>query len=174
MNLQLKVEDEINLHNQKKKAIIVSQMEMVRQIQYKHKLYTARNLWEKAPLPSLQYTMCLSVKTTSKCHFSPQLRNGNPKTGTLIVPKLWTLISFSNQVFFECAKTLSYSSLKYLSNNIQHTPIGLHLTPTSKGFVVGIQIAQFDSRPSFDHNSCKLGLNDQFKGALIIYTSRTF
>ncbi len=75
----------------------------------KHKLYTACNLWEEAPLPSLQYTLCVSIRATSKCHFSLGFPSKSPKIGTLVVPKLWTFIYFSYQAFFESVKKLSYS-----------------------------------------------------------------
>ncbi len=54
----------------------------------KHKFYTAGNLWKEAPLPSLKYIMCLSMGTTSKCHFSSGLSSVNLKTGILVVSKL--------------------------------------------------------------------------------------
>ncbi len=78
---------------------------------FKHKLYMAHNLWEEAPLPSLQYTMSMSMGITSKCHFSPRLPSESPKIGTFVVAKLWTLISFSNQVFFwKCEGNILYPS----------------------------------------------------------------
>ncbi len=64
---------------------------------FKHKLYTTWNLWEEALLPSLQYTLCLFVGTTPKCHFSLGLLNGSTKIRTLVIPKLWTFISLLNQ-----------------------------------------------------------------------------
>ncbi len=67
----------------------------------KHKLYTAHNLWEEAPLPSLWYIMCLSAGTTSKCHFSSRLPNRSLKTRILVVSQLWMFTSFSNQVFYK-------------------------------------------------------------------------
>jgi len=53
-------------------------------------------------------------------------------------------------------------------------PIWPHLTPDFKGFVIGSQIPNLTSAPSFDHNSCKLALNEQCKSILIIYASRPF
>jgi hypothetical protein len=47
-----------------------------------------------------------------------------------------------------------------LSNDVYHTPIGPHLTPTFQGFMVMIQIPNLTPAPSFDHNSSKLGLNE--------------
>jgi len=83
---------------------------------FKHKLYMTRNLWEEASLPSLHYTLCLLPKMgiTSKCHFF----FGSPKTRTFVIPKLWTLIYFSNHVCFENVKAISYSSQKILSNGL--------------------------------------------------------
>jgi hypothetical protein len=37
---------------------------------------------------------------------------------TLVIPKLWPFISFSNQVYFENEKAISYSSQKDISNNV--------------------------------------------------------
>jgi hypothetical protein len=130
----------------------------------KHKLHTAHNLWEETPFPSLEYTLCLFVGTTSKCHFFPGLLSGSPKTRTFIVPKFWTFIYFLNQVCFENARAISYSFWKYLSNDIHHASIELHLIPAFKGFVVESQIRNLTLAHSFDHNSCKLGLNEQCKG----------
>ncbi len=59
---------------------------------------------KKRKFSSLYYILCLSMGITSKCHFSPWLPSGSPKTGTLVVPKLWMLISFSNQVYFDRVK----------------------------------------------------------------------
>jgi hypothetical protein len=73
---------------------------------FKHKFYTTHNLWEEAPFRSLYYSLCLSTGTTSKCHFSPKLPLG---TAILVFPKLWTFISFSNQVCFENERAMSYS-----------------------------------------------------------------
>jgi hypothetical protein len=83
---------------------------------FKHKLYTAHNIWEEAPFPSLnisslKYILGLFSGTTSKCHFSP-------KIGTLVVSKLWSFISFSNKVFFYNAKNIFYSLQKDLSNSV--------------------------------------------------------
>jgi hypothetical protein len=74
----------------------------------KHKIFKTHNLWEETPLPSLYYIMCFYVKTISKRHFSPRLSNVSPKTTTLVVPKLWKLISFSNKVFFQNVTLISY------------------------------------------------------------------
>jgi hypothetical protein len=100
--------------------------------------------------------MCLSVGTTSKCHFSLGLPSGSPKTRTIVVSKLWLLISFSNQVCFENARAISYSPQKDLFKVIYHAPIKPHLTPAFQGFVVETQISNLISTPSFDHNSCKI------------------
>jgi hypothetical protein len=42
----------------------------------------------------------------------------NPKIGILVVPKLWMLISLSNQIYFENSREIYYSPQKYLSNNV--------------------------------------------------------
>jgi hypothetical protein len=40
------------------------------------------------------------------------------------------------------------------------------------GFVVGNQISNLTPAPSFDHNLCKLRLNEQYEDILSIYASR--
>ncbi len=63
--------------------------------------------------------LCASLwGTTSKCHFSLGLPNGSPKTRTLIFPKLWTLISLSNQAFFENSRKIHNIPQKDLSNGV--------------------------------------------------------
>jgi len=114
------------------------------------------------------------VGTTSKCHFSPILPSGSPKIGTLVVPKLWTFISFSNQIFFKNSKIISYSPQKDLSKGLKHALIGPHLTPTFKGFVVKNQIPNLTLAPSFDHNSRKSSLNEQWEGTWSIYALGIF
>ncbi len=48
------------------------------------------------------------------------------------------------------------------------------MTPAFKQFMVGSRIPNLTPTPSFDHNSCKSCLNEQWKAALSIYVSRTF
>ncbi len=113
------------------------------------------------------------VSNVCICHIFfgiPTLRpqSGNPKIGTILVPKLWTLISFSNQVFLELVKEIFYSFQENLSNNVLHTLIRYHLIVVIKGFVT------LDPNFSFDHNWRILGLNEQCKNTLSIYTSKKF
>ncbi len=61
------------------------------------------------------------------------------KIGTLVVPNFCTFISFSNQVFFENMKELSYNPQKDLSNGVWHASIGAYLSLDFKGFIVGSQ-----------------------------------
>jgi hypothetical protein len=109
--------------------------------------------------------------TTFKCHFSLGLPSVSPKIGIFVVPKLWTFISFSNQVCFENARAISCIPKKDLSNSVLHISIEFHLTPTFKRCVVGNQISNLTPSFSFDHNSCTLGLNEQCEGILSIYAS---
>ncbi len=98
--------------------------------------------------------------TTSKWHFSLGFPNGSPKIGTLVIRKLWTFISSSNQVFLEHMKKPSYSPQNDLFNNVLHAPIENHLTSTLRGFVVGSRIPNLTPASSFDHNSCISCLNE--------------
>jgi hypothetical protein len=74
---------------------------------------------------------------TSKWHFFP---SESPKIGTLVVPKIWMLIFFSNQACFEHVMAIIYNLQKNLSNNVLHTSIRDHLPPALNGFVVRNQI----------------------------------
>ncbi len=49
---------------------------------------------------------------------------------------------------------------------VYSTPIKLDLILAFKGFVVETQILNWIFTSSFDHNSCKLGLNEQCEGIL--------
>jgi hypothetical protein len=71
-----------------------------------------------SPRWGLQHTLCFSIGTTSKCHFSPRLPGGSPKIGTLPIPKPWMLISFSNKIYIENAREIFYNLLKYYSNDV--------------------------------------------------------
>jgi hypothetical protein len=78
------------------------------------------------------------------------------------------------KIFLEHRTTITYSFQKYLSNGVLFAPIGNHLTPTLRGFVIGSQILNLTPDPSFDHNSCISSLNDQGEGTLDIFTLRPF
>ncbi len=89
-------------------------------------------------------------------------------------PKTLDVHFFSNQVFFENPKAIFYRSQKYFSNGVYHTPIKVHLNLAFKGFMVGSQIGNLAPTRSFNHNSCKLNLNEQCEGILNMYTLRPF
>jgi hypothetical protein len=68
------------------------------------------------PLPIIYYVpLC---KVYIQMSFFPRTPNGSPKTRTLVIPKLWMLIFFSNKVFFDNEKEISYSPQKDLSNDV--------------------------------------------------------
>jgi hypothetical protein len=71
-------------------------------------------------------------------------------------------------------RATSYNPQKDLSNGASHTLIEDHLTPTLRGFVVRSQIPNLILDPSFDHNSCISGLNEQYEGTLGIHILRPF
>jgi hypothetical protein len=55
-NSQVKVQVEINLHNQEKRAVMQIEWKLCNGFSkdnFKHELYMAHNLWEEAPLLSL-------------------------------------------------------------------------------------------------------------------------
>jgi hypothetical protein len=124
----------------------------------KHKFYTACNLWEEALLPSLKYNLCLSTWTTSKCHFSPRFSSENPKTKTFVVPKFWTLIFFSNQVYFEILREYLIAPKKIFPTMYNMPQSELVWPLFLRGLWLGI----------------KLGINEQCKGILNIYVSKPF
>ncbi len=94
-NSQVKVQDEINLHNQKKGRLVQVEWKWCNKLNkdnLKHKFYMAHNLWEEASFPSL-------LKPYVPLHddyIQMSLFLGSPKIGTFIVLKFWTFISFSN------------------------------------------------------------------------------
>jgi hypothetical protein len=82
-------------------------------------------------------------------------------------------IFLKSSFFWDHARALYYSQ-KDISNGVSHVPIKNHLTLALRGFLVENQILNLVLDPSFDHNSCILGLNEQCKGTLGIYTSKPF
>jgi len=106
--------------------------------------------------------------------FSQRLPSGNPKIGTFVITKFWTLIYFSNKTYFEHVRELNYKPQKGLSSSVLHVPIGDDLTPTVRGFVVGSQIPNLTPNLYFDHNSCISSSNGQCESTLGIHASKTF
>jgi hypothetical protein len=85
-------------------------------------------------------------------------------------PKVFAIyIYISNQACLEHAKEIFYSSQRNIFNGVWHTSIKAYLALALKGFVVGSEIFNLTFDPSFDYNSCILGLNDQCKGILGSY-----
>jgi hypothetical protein len=126
----------------------------------KNKLYRARNLWEEAPLPSPSILYAFPRGLYPNVTF--------PQDSQVGVLKLRLLLSqnFGRSCLFQIKSILRLQG-QYLIEiknicptmyNMFHKP---HLTPAFKGFVVGSQILNLTLTPSFDHNSCKSGLNDQ-------------
>jgi hypothetical protein len=114
--------------------------------------------------------MWLFTRVTSKWHFFPK----TPKIGTFVVQKFWMLIFSPNQACLEHVRALSSYAKKNLSKGVSYAWIRNHLTVVLRGFLIGSQIFNLIPTPSFDHNSCILGLNEQCKGTLGIYTLRNF
>jgi hypothetical protein len=102
----------------------------------------AYNLCEEAPFPSLQYTLCLSTGTTSKCHFSLGFPSASPKIKTLVVH------IFIKSSLFENAKAIFYTFKKKIPmvyntpNQISFDPYILRICGRESNF-------QFDSYPCF-------------------------
>ncbi len=89
-------------------------------------------------------------------------------------PKFWLIIYILNQACLEHAREISYSTQKDISNGVWQTLIKAYLAPTLKGFVVGSEIFNLNLNPSFDYNSCILGLHKQCKGILSNYILKHF
>jgi hypothetical protein len=64
------------------------------------------------PLPIVYYV------PLHKDYIQMSLFLETPKTGTLVIPKAWPLISFSNQIIFENVRAISCSPQNDLSNNV--------------------------------------------------------
>ncbi len=112
-------------------------------------------------------------EATSKCHFPHDSQMGVPKLKLLLSQNFGHSYLFQIN-FFGNAKEIFYSPQKDLSNGVMHAPIKAHLTFTFKGFVVESIVFNLTPTLSFDHNSCKSGLNEQCEGILSIYTSKKF
>jgi len=80
---------------------------------------------------------------TFKWHFFLKFPSGSPKIGTFV--EFWIFKFSSNQTYLEHASELFYSHEKDLSNDVLNAPIGNHLTPTLRVFVVRIQIPNLTS-----------------------------
>jgi hypothetical protein len=93
--------------------------------------------------------------------------------GTLTIPKIWTLISFSNQIYFESAKKC-FIALENIFPMMYNMP--------QSNFIWPFLLKDLWSRvkcpiwllPFFDYNSCKSSLNEQCEGTLSVYASRNF
>jgi hypothetical protein len=83
-------------------------------------------------------------------------------------------IFFKSSFILNHARALYDSLQKDISNGVSHVLIRNHLTLILKGFVVESQILNLVPDPSFDHNSCILGLSEQHNDILSIYTSNFF
>jgi hypothetical protein len=64
------------------------------------------------------------------------LPNGNPKTGTFVVLKLWMLISSSNQTFLKHKSAIIKCPSKDFYNGVLHVPIENDLTFALRGFPI--------------------------------------
>jgi hypothetical protein len=74
----------------------------------------------------------------------------------------------------EHARAISYRIQQDLFNNVWLAPIGAHLTPFLKGFMVGSQIPNLTFGLSFDHKLCISSLNEQCEDTLSSYILKPF
>ncbi len=117
--------------------------------------------------------MCLSANTTSKCPFFPRFPSGSPKIGTLVVLKLWTFISFSNQVFLKWKTNILYP-LKISFQQCITPSNWTSFHPYFQGICGRESNFQFDSHLFFLSQLIQISLNEQCEGTLSIYVSRPF
>ncbi len=161
----MRVQDDINVHNQEKRAVNVSRMEVVHVADLVETTSNTSFTWpatfgrrHHSPPYSI---LCASPRGLHpNVIFSQDSQVGVPKLGLLLSQNFGRSYISSNQVYFESARAISYSSWKYLSNDVYHAPIGLHLTPDFKGFIIKSQVFYLTHAPSFDCNSCKSCLNE--------------
>jgi hypothetical protein len=131
----------------------------LRKDNFKHKVYTVRNLGKKhhSPPYNIFYDSPWGLHPNDTFSRTPKWESQNWDSCCL---ELWTLISLSKQACLDCTRKISYNVQKDLFNGVLHAPIKYHLIPSLRGFVVGSQIFNLILDPSFDHNLCILGLNE--------------
>jgi len=94
----------------------------------------------------------------------PKIPKWKSQNWDFCYPKTLHIHIFFKTTCLEHARAISYSLQKVPSNGVLHTLIGNHLTSYLKGFLVRSQILNLTPNLSFDHNSCSLGLNEQYEG----------
>jgi hypothetical protein len=97
-----------------------------------------------------------------------------PNLGLLLSQKLRRSYLLQIKPFWNMQGDYLIFPKKDLSNSVLHSQIKDYLTPTLRGFVVRSQIPNLTPIPSFDHNSCTSGFNEQCENTLNIYTSIHF
>jgi hypothetical protein len=97
---------------------------------------------------------------TFKWHFFLGLSSRSPKIGTLVVSKLWMLISSLKKTYLERARAQSYSLKSDIFNGVLHAPIKDYLTFAQRGFVFRNEIPNLTLDPFFYHNASISCLNE--------------
>ncbi len=131
------------------------------------RLTTART-WGK-PLPSpLEYTLCLAIGTTPKCHFVSRLLGGSPEITKVGTPTTLEPITLCEDLWLKWCLKQSCSPHRKLFNDMWHaTCIGATFSSWEWNRKPWIG-------PSFDHNLCFNYPNRSCKPILNIYVPRTF
>jgi hypothetical protein len=101
--------------------------------------------------------------------FSRDSRIGVPKLSRVRVPELWELISPDCKVRSRRGLKKSFRTPRDLFNAMSHSVIGCREKVDSRLLVVGSQIANLTSGPSFGHNLCFRCPNEQCEPILDIY-----
>jgi hypothetical protein len=112
--------------------------------------------------------------TTSKWLFFPGLPSWSPKTVPVGVPGLWKLITPDCRVSLRQVLNQSCSPRRDISNAMSHSQFGGREEVDSRLLVVGSQIANLTSGPSFAHNLGYRCPNGQCEAIFDIYASRPF
>jgi hypothetical protein len=101
-------------------------------------------------------------------------QSGVSKLSRFGLPRLWAIITSRPYLRLRRSLNQSCSSPRELFNAMSHSPNAHRDRVDSRLFVVGSQIANLTSDPSFAHNlGCRCP-NDSCEAILGIYTSRPF
>jgi hypothetical protein len=105
-------------------------------------------------------------------------RVGVPKSRNFVLPQLWSLITFRENLRLSCRLKQSCKSRRDLSNGMSHVFCSQVFRVDSWRLVVGSQNWRTPESstpgPSFSHNLCFRCPNEQCEPILDIYTSRAF
>jgi len=106
--------------------------------------------------------------------YSQDSQRGVLKQSRFGLPGLWELITPGSDLELQWGLKQTCSSLQEISNGVLHSLYTHRDWVDSRFFVVGSQIANLTSGPSFAHNLCCRCPHGSCKAIFGIYTSRPF